>query len=528
MRDFQKPGRSTVHSQNGMAATSQPLATLAAVDMLKAGGNAVDAAVTASAVQAVVEPHSTGIGGDCFVLYAPAGSEEIIALNGSGQAPAAATLEWYRAQGFEKIPLQSPHAVTVPGAVGAWARLLADHGTKNLDEVLRPAIEYAERGYVVHPCSAHDWGGSVEKLSAQASAARIFLPGGRAARAGEVHRQPLLAKTLEVIAREGRDGFYLGAVAADIVDYLRSLGGLHTLEDLAAQRSEYVLPIKTTYRGYEVYQCPPNGQGIAVLFMLNILEGFDLRTLEPLGVERLHLQAEATRLAYDICETTIGDPSCTDVPVDDMLSKQKAEALRRRIRPDGLITDLPTVAPVHPETVYLTVVDGDRNAVSFINSLCFAFGSGLVSPKTGVVLQNRGAGFMLTADHPNCIGPGKRPRHTIIPGLLAKSGRAVMPFGVMGGQYQPVGQVQLLTNVLDFEMDLQQAIDLPRSMHFAGVYMLETGVLEPVADGLRRLGYDVERMATAWGSAQAIWIDWERGTLTGGSDPRKDGCAIGY
>ena len=211
-----------------------------------------------------------------------------------------------------------------------------------------------------------------------------------------------------------------------------------------------------------------------------------------------------------------------------MLSKQKAEALRRRIRPDGLITDLLTVAPVHPETIYLTVVDGDRNAVSFINSLCFAFGSGLVSPKTGVVLQNRGAGFMLTPDHPNCIGPGKRPRHTIIPGLLAKSGRAVMPFGVMGGQYQPVGQVQLLTNVLDFEMDLQQAIDLPRSMHFAGVYMLETGVPEPVADGLRRLGHDVERMATAWGSAQAIWIDWKRGTLTGGSDPRKDGCAIGY
>lgn len=528
MRDFQVPGRSTVHAANGMVATSHPASTLAAVDMLRAGGNAIDAAITATAVQAVVEPHSTGIGGDCFVLLAPKGGDRIIALNGSGRAPAAATADWFLDRGISPIPLDSPHAVTVPGAVDAWARLLADYGTKSLEEILRPAITCAEDGYVVHPRSAHDWQGWVDKLSADKTAARLFLPGGRPPRPGEIIRQRELAETLRTIAREGRDGFYAGPVAEDIVSYLRRLGGLHTIDDFAAQTSDYETPIKSTYRGYDVYECPPNGQGIAVLLMLGILEDFDLGAYEPLGVERLHLQAEATRLAYHICESVIGDPSQVEVRVDDILSQEHIGRLRDRVRVDRMLTDVPVTAPVHPETVYISVVDSERNAVSLINSVCFAFGSGFVSPNTGVVLHNRGAGFLVEPGHPNCIGPAKRPRHTIIPGLVVQDGRPILPFGVMGGQFQPVGQIHILTNLFDFGMDVQEAIDLARGFHYGDVYMLERGISDEVAAGLGALGHKIERVDAPWGCAQAIWIDWQNETLTGASDPRKDGMALGY
>ena len=528
MRDFQVPGRSTVHAANGMAATSHPASTLAAIDMLRAGGNAIDAAITAAAVQAVVEPHSTGIGGDCFALIALEGSDNVIALNGSGRAPSAATPDWFLDEGINPIPLQSPHAVTVPGAVDAWARLLDDYGTKSLGEVLQAAIDYAENGYVVHPRASHDWPGSVEKLSADEAAARIFLPGGRPPRHGEVLRQRELAETLKTIAREGRDGFYTGPVAQDIVDCLRNLGGLHTIDDFAAHASEYVTPIKSTYRGCDVYECPPNGQGIAVLIMLGILEGFDLGAFAPLGAERLHLQAEATRLAYHICESAIGDPTQVEVPVNDILSAENIGRLRDRIHVDLMMTDVPVTAPVHPETICLSVVDNERNAVSFINSVCFAFGAGIVSPNTGVVLHNRGAGFLVEPGHPNCIGPAKRPRHTIIPGLVVRNGRPVLPFGIMGGQFQPVGQVHVLTNILDFGMDVQEAIDLARGFHYGGIYKLERGISDEVAEGLRELGHKIERVDVPWGSAQAIWIDWQNQTLTGASDPRKDGLALGY
>ena len=529
MRNFELPGRSPVHSLNGMAATSQPLATLTALNVLQGGGNAIDAAVAAAAVQCVIEPQSTGIGGDCFVLFAPNGGE-VIGYNGSGRAPAAARPEWFAERGIAKIEPHSPHAVTVPGAIDAWARLVEDHGTRSLGELLGPAIAFARDGYPVHARTAFDWRMKVETLSHDATAARIYLPDGKPPEAGSLHRQPELAETLSRIAEHGRDGFYTGPVAEDIVSHLKSLGGLHSLEDFAEAEGEYVAPITTVYRGYEVYECPPNGQGVVALMMLNILSGFNLSELEPLSVERLHLQIEAARLAYRERDAVLADPKMAEVPVERLLSAEHAAALRGAIKRDGAMdAPPPSGVPVHADTTYLCVVDRERNAVSFINSLFKAFGSGLVSPRTGVLLQNRGCGFVLEPDHPNCIAPRKRPLHTIMPGMLAVDGRVVMPFGVMGADYQPTGQTHLLTNLIDFGLDVQQAIDLPRVFFgMEGVVEVESGVPEAVVAGLEGLGHATGAPEKPLGGAQAIWIDWANGVLTGGSDPRKDGCALGY
>ncbi|RMD61682.1 MAG: gamma-glutamyltransferase family protein, partial [Alphaproteobacteria bacterium] len=440
MRNLQLPGRSPVHSTAGMAATSHPLATLAAIDMLRAGGNAMDAAVAACAVQCVVEPESTGIGGDCFVLYAPAGRGEVIAFNGSGHAPAAATAEWFREHGIEEIEQHSPHAVTVPGAIDAWSQLLRDHGTRDLGAVLEPAIRYARDGYPVYSRVHYDWTHLVDLIAQDPTAAATFMPGGKVPPVGALHRQPLLARTLERIAEHGRDGFYAGPVAEDIVSYLRSLGGLHTMEDFAEQRGEYVTPIKTVYRDHEIYECPPNGQGLAALEMLNILSGLLSDVPGPLSVERVHYAVEAARLAYHDRDHLIADPRFVEVPVERLLSQAYAAEQRARIRPDRRLDALPEHDfPAHPDTVYLCVVDKDRNAVSFINSLFHGFGSGYMSPKTGVMLQNRGQSFSTDPRHANCIAPRKRPMHTIIPAMAMRDGRAVMPFGVMGGQYQAMG-----------------------------------------------------------------------------------------
>lgn len=528
MRDFHRPGRSTVHTLNAMAATSHPQATLAAIEMLRAGGTAADAAVCAAAVLSVVEPQSTGIGGDCFVLYAPAGSDRVIAYNGSGRAPKAASCAWYLEHGMTAIPLTGPHSVSVPGAIDCWARLLADHGRKGLEAALQAGISCAEEGYVVAPRIAWDWQASLEKLRSGTNTPRFLLPGGVAPKAGDVIRQPELGATLRTIAQKGRDGFYRGAVAEDIVETLRSLGGLHTLDDLAAHDTEVVTPIKTAYRGYDVWQCPPNGPGITALMMLNILQGFDLPRHDPLGVARLHLEAEATRLAFAARETHLGDPRFSKVDVERLLSAPFADEQRGKIRLDRAADLADARPPMHPSTIYLAIVDRDRNVCSLIHSVAYKFGAAIVTPKTGIVLQNRGAGFRVEPGHPNAIAGGKRPLHTIIPGMVTKAGRAVMPFGVMGGQYQPVGQVHVLTNMVDYGMDVQSAIDHPRALHYEGVYQLEAGIPEEVAVGLAKLGHRTVRVEEPHGGGQAIWIDTERGTLTGGSDPRKDGCALGY
>jgi gamma-glutamyltranspeptidase / glutathione hydrolase len=531
MRNLDLPGRSVARSLHGMAATSHGLATLTALDVLRAGGNAMDAAVAACAVQGVVEPESTGIGGDCFVLYAPRGSSEIIAFNGSGRAPQAATAEWYADKGIAEIERYTPHAVTVPGAVDAWAQLLRDHGTRSLGDLLQPAIRFAREGFAVTERVFRDWDSGIETLSHDPATAGIYLPGGQAPALGSVQRQPLLAASMELIAKEGRDAFYNGAIAEDLVAHLRELGGLHSLEDFAAASGEYVAPIRTAYKGYDIYECPPNGQGVIALLLLNILSGFDLPSMQPMSAERLHLEIEATRLAYAERDAHLADPAQVAVPVDQMLSADYAAELRARIDPRrASVAPAPAPVAAHADTVYISVVDKDRNAVSFINSLFSSFGSGITGPQSGVLLQNRGTAFSLDPEHPNCIAPGKRPMHTIIPGMMAKGHRVVMPFGVMGGHYQAAGHARLVTNLVDFGLDVQQSIDLGRIFPppAQAEVEAESGVPAAVLAELEDKGHRFQPPTKPLGGSQAIQIDWEGGTLAGGSDPRKDGCALGY
>lgn len=525
MRDFHFPGRSPVHSTRAMAATSHPAATWVALDTLRAGGNAVDAAIAAAAVLAVVECTETGIGGDCFALYAPSGGP-VVALNASGAAPEAACAEWFVERGIRELTLDSPHAVTVPGAIAGWTRLHADHGRLPLSQLFAPAVDLAEGGFVVHSRIAWDWQRNAHRLAGDS--ATMFLPLGRAPTAGERHRLPQLARTLADIGEHGRDAFYTGPVARGLVKVLRERGGVHTEADFAAQQAQYVDPIATTYRGLEVLQCPPNGKGVAALLMLNILQGFELDRLEPLSPQRLHLQGEATRLALGAAARHVGDPDHADIPVQALLSAEFADRLRARISPARAMPEEEVAVALHSDTIYLTVVDEERNVISFINSLFHTFGSGIACPESGVLLHNRGLGFVVQPEHPNSIGARKRPMHTILPALAMKNGVPLMPFAVMGGQYQPTGQAQVLCNIVDFGMDLQEAIDLPRSFRFDGAYQLENGIPDSVAKALEGLGHRVVRNEAPLGGAQAIHLDWAGGILTGGSDSRKDGCALGY
>lgn len=529
MRNFEIPTRSVAVSRHAMAATSHPSATLTALQIMAAGGNAMDAAIAACAVQCVVEPGSTGIGGDCFALYAPNGSDEVVAYNGSGRTPAALNPEWFRERGLTEVPRQSPSAVTVPGAIDAWIRLHADHGRLPFADLLAPAIRFAEEGYAIAPRVHRDWLLEQDLLAADPTAARIFLPAGRTPKVGEVHRQPELAQTLKRIVAEGRSGFYEGAVAEDMVSYLRSLGGLHTMDDFAGARGEYVTPVVTDFRGYRIHECPPNGQGIIALLILNILSRFEAKG-DPQSPDRLHIEIEATRLAYAARDAWIADPDTSDVPVDELLSDALADRLAGMIDLRHALTDLPPFEmPLHRDTVYISVVDRDRNAVSFINSIFDCFGTGLVSPRSGIILHNRGQSFSLEPGHPNEIGPSKRPLHTIIPGMVTRNGRVKMPFGVMGGYYQALGHANLISKVLDYGMDLQEAIDLPRMMPTSDGTKVETE--QTLADSsraeLERRGFTFVPAQDPIGGAQAIRIDWENGTLTGASEPRKDGIALG-
>ena len=527
MRDYELPGRSAAYAENGMAATSHPLATLTALDILRAGGNAVDAAVAAVAIQCVVEPAMTGIGGDCFVLLAPA-EGGVVALNGSGRAPAAATAERLGDLGVGELE-GTVHAVTVPGAIDAWARVLERHGTRELGELLQPAIRCAEEGFAITPRVAFDWARDGERLLQSSGGRVIYLPDDRAPVAGQKLRLPALANTLRRIAREGRDAFYRGELAERMAAYLQSEGGLHTADDFAAAAGEFVTPISTTYRGLEVYECPPNGQGVIALLMLNILEGFELGSLDPNGAERLHLEAEATRLAFRDRNACLADPAAVDVPIGRLLDKDYAGQLRRLIHPERALADLPPpLLPEHRDTVYLTVVDRERNVVSFINSVFDSFGSGRVCPETGVLFHNRGKSFALDTAHPNVIAPGKRPMHTIIPALVFEEGQPSIAFGVMGGHYQPVGHAHVLTNLVDFGLDPQAAVDAPRAFAQDGELRLERGIPRAAAEALARRGHKVVPAGKPLGGGQMIAIDHARGILIGGSDPRKDGLALGY
>jgi gamma-glutamyltranspeptidase/glutathione hydrolase len=528
MRNFEMAGRSAAYGANGMAATSHPRATLAALDILRAGGNAVDAAVAAIAVHSVVEPAMTGIGGDCFALYAPAGGD-VVAYNGSGRAGAGATTQWYLENGITEIRADSPHAVTIPGAVDAWSRLVQDHGTKDLGELLATAIDLAETGYPIQPRVAFDWARFEAKLNANAPIRRRFLNDGHLFKAGDMFRQPELAATLREIANNGADGFYKGRVAEAMVATLNGLGGVQTVDDFANAAGEYCGPISTTYRDHQVLECPPNGQGFIALIMLNILEGFDLASLDPSSAQRLHLEIEAGRLGFKQRDRYFNDPGQSAAMIDGYLAKDYADRQRKLIHLDRAMSQSEvSTLPAQSDTVYLSVVDRDGNAVSFINSLFRPFGSGLLCPETGVMFHDRGSLFVVDEDSGNTIEPGKRPIHTIMPGMLMQNGRAVMPFGVMGGQYQPFGQTHLLTNILDFGMDVQQALEDPRLFYQFDQVEAESGISADAVAGLQALGHTVVPTVAPHGGGQAIWIDWDRGVLIGGSDPRKDGCALGY
>ncbi len=527
MRDFQLPGRSTAYARGGMAATSHPRATLAALDMLRAGGNAVDGAIAAAAVQAVVEPQSTGIGGDCFALFAPA-SGGVVAVNGSGWAPAAASVERLRDLGIDRLTADSVHSVTIPGAIAAWELLLREHGRLDPATVLAPAIACAAEGFPVLPRVAFDWARLQERLSANETARRVYLPGGRAPECGRVMRFPALARTLEKIARGGAEVFYRGELAERMTATLRALGGLHEIEDFAEYEAEFVEPVHGTYRDLRIYQCPPNGQGLITLLMLNILEDFDLASLDPHGAERFHLEAEATRLAFRDRDAFLADPRRVRVPVRELLDKAYAARLRRLIDPARALGELPPpLLREQGNTVYIAVVDGERNACSFINSLYDGFGSGLVCPETGVLFHCRGRAFRLDPDHPNAIAPRKRPMHTIIPALAFRGGDLWACFGVMGADYQPVGHVHLLTNLVDYGMDPQEALDSPRVMAYPADLRVERGVAPAVREALAAKGHRVVEAEEPLGGGQCILIDHRRGVLVGGSDPRKDGIALG-
>lgn len=531
MRDFQSPGRSPVYARNGMAATSHPLATQTAVDVLKQGGNALDAAIAACAVQCVVEPGSTGIGGDCFALYAPGGGETVVAYNGSGRAPAAATLERLRVEGVQKLTRTSPHSVIVPGAIDAWCRLNTDHGRMPMDELLAPAIDFARDGYPISPRVHSDWMRNASHLRSNDNLARIFLPDGDVPPLGALHRQPGLAGALDMIAIEGRDAFYKGALMREMLETLKGLGGLHEESDFTEAAGEYVTPITTTYRGHTIVECPPQGQGIIALLLMNMMElaepGLDL-----LSPERIHLELEACRRAYASRGRYLADPDHSDVPVDDMLSDDYARRLMADIdlsKASDPEKDTIDLTP-HRDTVYISVVDKDRNACSFINTLFWGWGSGITTPKHGIVLTNRGEGFVLEEGHPNCIAPGKRPLHTIIPAMVQQDGRTTMSFGVMGGEYQAMGHMQFLTRCIDEGMDVQEAQDAPRWMvdPYTGDVEVETGVPADAIEKLSAMGHRIASAAAPIGGSQAVAIDWQTGVLIGGSDPRKDGCAIGY
>jgi gamma-glutamyltranspeptidase/glutathione hydrolase len=530
MRDFEGPGRSLAIARHGMAATSHPASTLTAIEILKAGGNAIDAAIAACAVQGVVEAGSTGIGGDCFAMIARDGSADIRAYNGSGRAPAALTAAALRAAGVTAISRSSPHAVTIPGAIDAWCRLLRDFGRMSMAEILQPAIAMARDGYALTPRVAFDLNSQRDLLAADPTTRATFLVDGQAPVAGCLQRQPLLADTLEAIGREGRDGFYRGAVAEDIVAYLRSLGGLHTLADFADAAGDYVEPISTSFRGRTIFECPPNGQGVVALLILNILARLPAPK-DPYDPDHLHRLIEATRLAYAARDVIVADPSACESSIPYLLSDALAGRLASLVSIERVIDPLPVFdVPDHKDTVYLCVVDRHRNAVSFINSLWNRYGSGLMAPRSGVLLHHRGQGFTLLAGHPNEIGPRKRPLHTIIPGMVVEGGRVVMPFGVMGGDYQAMGHAHFLSRIFDCGLDLQTAIDLPRLFPLPGTKTIEaeTAIRQRVGPDLERRGFALKAADRPIGGAQAILIDWDRGTLLGGSDPRKDGMALGY
>jgi gamma-glutamyltranspeptidase / glutathione hydrolase len=538
-----KQSRSVTYAVNGMAATSDLRSTQAAVDILRAGGSAIDAAIAANAVMGVVEPMSCGIGGDLFAIVWSANDKKLSGLNASGRSPELATLAEFEKRGLKEIPLYGPLTWSVPGCVAGWKDLHTRGGRLPWAKLFEPAIQLAEDGFPVAPVIAGYWRASEKRLKDTPEALRTFLVDGKAPREGQIFRNPRIAATYRLIAQQGAEAFYTGAIATAMDDYSRSVdGGLLRASDLAEHRNEWIDPVSTNYRGYDVWELPPNGQGISALQMLNVIEPFDVKSMGWGSPQLTHLFIEAKKLAFADRAKFYADMTMAKVPLDALISKSYAAERAKLFAADKVLVDVPAGDPklIHGDTIYLCVVDKDRNCCSLIQSNYHGFGSQLVPGELGFALQNRGNLFALDPSHLNCLAPGKRPFHTIIPAMVTKDGRPEFVFGVMGGDMQPQGHVQVLMNWIDFGMNIQMAGDAARVRHEGsatptgtpetqggGTVFTESGVPTTTVDKLKSLGH---RMSTggSYGGYQGILIDWERGILHGATEARKDGAALGF
>ncbi len=538
-----KQSRSVVVAKNGIVATSHPLAAQAGLDVLKGGGNALDAAIATNAMLGVVEPASCGIGGDLFAIYWDSKTQKLYGLNASGRSPYALNREIFKQQRLDQIPLYGPLSWSVPGCVSGWDALSKRFGTKPWSELLAAAIAAAEDGFPVTEVIAGEWSGATQRLREWPDSAQTFLiHGTRSPRFGELFRNPRLAASYRRLADQGAAAFYQGDIARTIVAYSEAHGGYFSLRDFAEHTADWIEPVSTNYRGYDVWELPPNGQGIAVLQMLNVLEQSDVRALGPGSAEYLHLLVEAKKLAYADRARFYADIALADVPVAGLISKEYGRRQAARINRNQAATDVPPGDPkfAHGDTIYLTVVDKDRNCCSLIQSNFHGFGSQVVPGDVGFALQNRGQLFALDDQHPNRLEPHKRPFHTIIPAMATKDGRPWFCFGVMGGDMQPQGHVQVLVNLIDFEMNVQAAGDAARVQHNgsatptglpaqgSGTLTVESGISDQAVMALRAKGHNVVRSKGGYGGYQGILIDWEHGVLHGGTEARKDGAAVGY
>jgi gamma-glutamyltranspeptidase/glutathione hydrolase len=534
--------RSVVIAKHGIVATSQPLASQAGLDVLKAGGTAADAAIAANAMIGLVEPMSCGIGGDLFVIYWDAKTEKLYGLNASGRSPYKLSRKIFAELGHMQIPTLGPLSWSVPGCVSGWEELRQKFGKKGLGELLAAAIATGEEGFPVSEIIAGDWRGGERTFQAWTDSAATYLLDGRAPRTGQIFKNPRLAATYRLIGKEGPAAFYKGEIAKKIVAFSEANGGFFSLKDFEDHRSEWQEPVSTNYRGYDVWELPPNGQGIAALQMLNLLEPYDLRSLGPGHPEYLHLFIEAKKLAFADRARFYSDPAFAKPPVKELISKEYAKRQAKRISRDKAAEDVPHGDPklAHGDTIYLSVVDKDRNCCSLIQSNYFGFGSQAVPGDLGFALQNRGALFALDDTHPNRFEPHKRPFHTIIPAFVTKDRKPYFCFGVMGGDFQPQGHVQVLVNLIDFQMNVQAAGDAPRISHSgsatptgtpadgAGTVGVESGISDAALAALRAKGHHVVRSRGGFGGYQGILIDAKNGVLHGGTEPRKDGVAAGY
>ena len=532
--------RSEVIAQNGMAATSQPLATQVALDILKKGGNAIDAAIAANAVLGLVEPTGNGIGGDLFAIIWDTKTQQLYGLNASGRSPYGLTLDYFKKNGYQKIPAYGPLPVSVPGAVDGWFEMHEKFGSMDMEEILQPAIDYANNGFPVSELIAWYMERGAQNLKRFPGFSETYMPNGRTPRKGEVFKNPGLANTLSLIAKDGRNGFYRGQVAKTIADYMQKLGGFITERDLAEHRSEWVKPVSINYRGYDIWELPPNGQGIAALQQLKILEGYDLKAMGFGSKEYIHTFTEAKKLAFEDRAKFYADQDFYETPIDWLISEDYAEERRQLINPSRAGRSFPAGKLKDGDTIYMTVADKDGNMVSLIQSNYRGMGSGMTPPGLGFVLQDRGELFSLEEGHANVYAPHKRPFHTIIPAFITKDGKPWVSFGLMGGATQPQGHAQIVINLIDFGMNLQEAGDAPRILHNGssqptggtmtdgGVLQLETGVDYEVIRELVKMGHKLTWNVGSYGGYQAIMWDDVNKVYYGASESRKDGQAAGY